>query len=48
MSGSAFGHSGNQIGTKSKEFMHSAGKMGKGLLSKGKSKLRGSGDKVFH
>ncbi|UKZ74323.1 hypothetical protein TrVFT333_001987 [Trichoderma virens FT-333] len=46
MSGSAFGHSGNQIGTKSKEFMHSAGKMGKGLLSKGKSKLRGSGDKV--
>jgi hypothetical protein len=48
MSGSAFGHSGNQIGSKSKEFMHSAGKMGKGLLSKGKSKLRGSGDKVFH
>jgi len=47
-SGSAFGHSGNQIGTKSKEFMHSAGKMGKGLLSKGKSKLRASGDKVFH
>ncbi|KAK1255773.1 hypothetical protein MKX07_008032 [Trichoderma sp. CBMAI-0711] len=46
MSGSAFGHSGNQIGTKSKEFMHSAGKMGKGLLSKGKSKLRGSGDKI--
>ncbi|KAK5999017.1 hypothetical protein PT974_01403 [Cladobotryum mycophilum] len=45
MSGSAFGHSGTQIGTKSKEFMHSAGKMGKGLLSKGKSKLRGSGDK---
>ncbi|KAJ6442346.1 Chromosome segregation in meiosis protein 3 [Purpureocillium lavendulum] len=44
-SGSAFGHSGNQIGTKSKEFMHSAGKMGKGLLSKGKSKLRASGDK---
>jgi hypothetical protein len=48
MSGSAFGNSGNQICTKSKEFMHSAGKMGKGLLSKGKSKLRGSGDKVFH
>lgn len=46
--GSTFGHSSNQIGTKSKEFMHSAGKMGKGLLSKGKSKLRGSGDKVFH
>lgn len=47
-SGSAFGASGNQIGTKSKEFMHSAGKMGKGLLSKGRSKLRGTGDKVFH
>lgn len=45
---SGFGHSSNQIGTKSKEFMHSAGKMGKGLLSKGKNKLRGSGDKVFH
>ncbi|KAG6033413.1 hypothetical protein E4U41_006924 [Claviceps citrina] len=44
-SGSTFGHSGNQIGTKSKELMHSAGKMGKGLLSKGRSKLRGTGDK---
>ncbi|GAB0136200.1 hypothetical protein EsDP_00004512 [Epichloe bromicola] len=43
--GSAFGHSGNQIGNKSKELMHSAGKMGKGLLSKGRSKLRGTGDK---
>ncbi|PNY25244.1 Uncharacterized protein TCAP_04825 [Tolypocladium capitatum] len=43
--GNTFGHSSNQIGTKSKEFMHSAGKMGKGLLSKGKNKLRGSGDK---
>ncbi|PFH57708.1 hypothetical protein XA68_14671 [Ophiocordyceps unilateralis] len=42
---SSFGHPSNQIGTKSKELMHSAGKMGKGLLSKGKSKLRGSGDK---
>lgn len=48
ISASAFGHSSNQIGTKGKEFMHSAGKMGKGLLSKGKSKLRASGDKVFH
>lgn len=48
MSGSALSHSGKEIGNKSKEFMHSAGKMGKGLLSKGKSKLRGSGDKVFH
>ncbi|KAL6858227.1 hypothetical protein ACO1O0_005684 [Amphichorda felina] len=46
--GSAFGHGGNQIGTKGKEFMQSAGKMGKGLFSKGKSKLRGTGDKVFH
>ena len=45
---STFGNSSNQIGTKSKEFMHSAGKMGKGLLSKGKSKLRGTGEKVFH
>ncbi|PHH88031.1 hypothetical protein CDD83_8080 [Cordyceps sp. RAO-2017] len=46
--GSTFGHPSNQIGTRSKEFMQSAGKMGKGLLSKGKNKLRGSGDKVFH
>ncbi|RDA88889.1 hypothetical protein CP532_5483, partial [Ophiocordyceps camponoti-leonardi (nom. inval.)] len=45
VTGSSFGHPSNQIGTKSKELMHSAGKMGKGLLSKGKSKLRGSGDK---
>ncbi|KAM4061183.1 hypothetical protein HRG_009936 [Hirsutella rhossiliensis] len=43
--GSAFGNPSHQIGFKSKEFMHSAGKMGKGLLSKGKNKLRGSGDK---
>lgn len=47
-SGSSFGHSGNQIGTKGKELMQTAGKMGKGLLSKGRSKLRASGDKVFH
>lgn len=46
--GGAFGHPSNQISFKSKEFMHSAGKMGKGLLNKGKNKLRGSGDKVFH
>jgi hypothetical protein len=45
---SGFGNSSNQIGTKGKEFMQSAGKMGKGLFSKGKSKLRGTGDKVFH
>jgi serine/arginine repetitive matrix protein 2 len=44
--GQAFGQHGQQIGTKGKEFMHSAGKMGKGLFSKGKSKLRG--DKVHH
>ncbi|KAH6992693.1 hypothetical protein EDB82DRAFT_158171 [Fusarium venenatum] len=42
---SGFGNSSNQIGTKSKELMQSAGKMGKGLFSKGKSKLRGTGDK---
>jgi hypothetical protein len=47
-SGSAFGHSSDKIGTKSKELMQTAGKMGKGLFSKGKSKLRGTGDKVFH
>lgn len=46
--GSTFSHSGNQIGTKSKELMQSAGKMGKGLFSKGKSKLKERGDKVFH
>lgn len=45
---SSFGHSSNQIGTKSKDLLQSAGKMGKGLLSKGKNKFRGSGDKVFH
>ncbi|VUC22196.1 unnamed protein product [Clonostachys rosea] len=45
---SAFGHGGNQIGHKSKEFMQSAGKMGKGLFSKGRSKLRGTGDKKVH
>ncbi|KAK3371972.1 hypothetical protein B0H63DRAFT_284641 [Podospora didyma] len=42
------GHSSNQVGTKSKELLKSAGKAGKGLLSKGKNKLRGAtGDKVF-
>lgn len=53
--GSAFGDGGKQIGTKGKEFMHSAGKMGKGLFSKGKSKLQQArearearGEKVFH
>lgn len=37
----------NQVGTKSKELLLAAGKAGKGLLSKGKNKLRGTGDKVF-
>lgn len=50
--GSAFGDGGKQIGTKGKEFMHSAGKMGKGLFSKGKTKLQQArearGDKVTH
>lgn len=45
---STFGNSSSQIGSKGKDFMHTAGKMGKGLLSKGKSKLRGTGEKVFH
>ncbi|KAF4119903.1 hypothetical protein GMORB2_3591 [Geosmithia morbida] len=44
VAGNAFGHSGGQIGTKGKEFMQSAGKMGKGLFSKGRSKLRGDKD----
>lgn len=44
---SGFGHSGNQVGAKSKVLLMAAGKAGKGLLSKGKSKLRGSGEKVF-
>ncbi|SPQ19772.1 7714a1ae-26b3-40f8-9868-a41350694604 [Thermothielavioides terrestris] len=37
------GHSGNQMGTKSKELLMAAGKAGKGLLSKGRNKLRGTG-----
>ncbi|KAK3311505.1 uncharacterized protein B0T15DRAFT_389203 [Chaetomium strumarium] len=45
------GHSSNQMGAKSKELLMAAGKagkgFGKGLLSKGRSKLRGTGDKVF-
>lgn len=46
---SAFKHGSNQAGVKSKELLFAAGKAGKGLLSKGKHKLRGSttGDKVF-
>jgi hypothetical protein len=47
----ALGHSSNQMGTKSKELLMAAGKagkgFGKGLLSKGRNKLRGTGDKVF-
>ncbi|SPO03902.1 uncharacterized protein DNG_06585 [Cephalotrichum gorgonifer] len=43
---SVFKHSSNQAGVKSKELLLAAGKAGKGLLSKGKNKLRGStGDK---
>ncbi|KAM7201426.1 hypothetical protein V8F20_004890 [Naviculisporaceae sp. PSN 640] len=41
------GHAHNQVGTKSKELLMAAGKAGKGLFSKGKNKLRGTGDKVF-
>jgi len=44
---SDFKHSGTQVGAKGKELLAAAGKAGKGLLSKGKSKLRGTGDKVF-
>ncbi|KAL2121826.1 hypothetical protein VTJ04DRAFT_2281 [Mycothermus thermophilus] len=44
---SGLGHSGGQVGTKSKELLMAAGKAGKGLFSKGKSKLRGTGEKVF-
>lgn len=45
---SAFKHGSNQAGVKSKELLLAAGKAGKGLLSKGKYKLRGStSDKVF-
>lgn len=33
-------HGSGQAGAKGKELLHSAGKMGKGLLSKGKNKLR--------
>jgi hypothetical protein len=42
-----FGHSSHQMGTKSRELLMAAGKAGKGLLSKGRNKLRGTGDKVF-
>lgn len=46
-SSGGFAHSSNQMGTKSKELLMAAGKAGKGLLSKGRNKLRGTGDKVF-
>lgn len=48
--GSPLGHSGAQVaqvGAKSKKLLMAAGKAGKGLLSKGKNKLSGTGDKVF-
>jgi hypothetical protein len=38
---------GQVVGAKSKEFLMAAGKAGKGLFSKGRNKLRGTGDKVF-
>lgn len=50
---SDFKHTSAQVGTKGKDLLFAAGKAGKGLLSKGKNKLkerqqqRGSGDKVF-
>lgn len=44
---SGFAHSSQQVGTKGRELLFAAGKAGKGLLSKGKSKLKGTGDKVF-
>ncbi|TIC90735.1 hypothetical protein CH35J_011651 [Colletotrichum higginsianum] len=42
---SDFKHSSGQVGAKGKGLLLAAGKAGKGLLSKGKSKLRGTGDK---
>lgn len=51
---SGFGAPANQVGAKSKEFLHAAGlfgnkatKSGMKLFNKGKNKLRGTGDKVF-
>ncbi|KAF4421162.1 hypothetical protein CFRS1_v015199 [Colletotrichum fructicola] len=43
--GSDFKHSSGQVGAKGKGLLLAAGKAGKGLLSKGKNKLRGTGDK---
>jgi len=48
--GSPLGHPSAQVaqvGAKSKKLLMAAGKAGKGLLSKGKNKLSGTGDKVF-
>ncbi|KAL0937877.1 uncharacterized protein CTRU02_207608 [Colletotrichum truncatum] len=42
---SDFKHSSGQVGAKGKGLLLAAGKAGKGLLSKGKNKLRGTGDK---
>ncbi|KAH0422579.1 hypothetical protein CcaCcLH18_12741 [Colletotrichum camelliae] len=44
--GSDFKHSSGQVGAKGKGLLLAAGKAGKGLLSKGKNKLRGTGDKA--
>ncbi|EGS22678.1 uncharacterized protein CTHT_0011510 [Thermochaetoides thermophila DSM 1495] len=40
------GHSSNQMGSKGKEFLMAAGKAGKGLLNKGRSKLKALEDKL--
>jgi hypothetical protein len=40
-------HIQHQVGTKGKGLLLAAGKAGKGLFSKGRNKLRGTGDKVF-
>lgn len=45
--GGFVGHASNQVGARGKEFLMAAGKAGKGLLSKGRNKLRGTGDRVF-
>lgn len=44
--GTGFGHL-HGSSTKSRELLMAAGKAGKGLFSKGRNKLRGTGDKVF-
>ena len=44
-----FKHTGSHhLSNKGKEFWNKTGKVGKDLLYKGRNKLRGTGDKVFH